>query len=149
MEVKVDIEIEKSKQNVWSAITNIENYSDMISEIMRLNVIERPAEGLVGIKWKETRMMFGKEASEVMWITEAVENEYYCTRAESHGSVYVTKLSLEKTDNGTILTMIFKATAQSFIIKIISVLMGVMIKGSMKKALKKDLEDIKEFVEKQ
>ena len=147
MDIEVDIRIGKPKEVVWSAITNIENFSSMISGIIDLNVLNQPEDGLVGLKWTETRKMFGKEASETMWITESVENVYYCTRAESHGSVYVTKLSLKESGTNTLLTMSFAAKAQTLAIKIISACMGVFIKSSMRKLLRKDLEDIKRHVE--
>ena len=147
MKVSVDIEIAKPKNLIWSAITDIENCSNFISSIIDLQILNNPEDGLVGLKWKETRLMFGKEASETMWITDSVTNKYYCTRAESHGSVYITKLSLSETGNNTLLTMLFTAEAQSPLVKIMSAFMGVFIKSSMRKALSKDLEDIKKYVE--
>lgn len=148
MKTSVDIEIAKPKETVWQTITDIENATDFISSIIDLQVLHQPEDGLVGLKWTETRKMFGKEASETMWITEAVDNEYYCTRAENHGAVYKTKLSLNEIAEGkTLLTMTFGGEAQSFGIKIISAIMGFFLKGSMEKALQKDLEDIKNFVE--
>jgi hypothetical protein len=91
--------------------------------------------------------MFGKEATEVMWITEPEGNEYYNTRGESHGSVYISKPSLKELDGKSTLTMAFSAETHSIFVKIISAIMGLVIKGSMKKAIYKDLEDIKQFVE--
>ena len=107
MKVVVDIEIAKLREDIWSAITDIENCARMISAIIDLEILNQPEEGIVGLKWKETRLMFGKQASETMWITESVENEYYCTRAESHGSIYITRLSLSERGNNTLLTMSF------------------------------------------
>lgn len=147
MKIVVDIEIERPKEIIWSAITDIENCSNMLSSIIDLNILNQPANGLVGLKWKETRLMFGKQASETMWITASITNEYYCTRAENHGSVYITKLSLSETGSKSILAMAFTAEAQSRFIKIVSACMGIFIKSSMKKALYKDLEDIKKYVE--
>ena len=147
MKVSVDIEIQKPAAAVWAVITDIENCSNIISAIKNLQVLTKPEKGLVGLKWKETRLMFGKEATETMWITESVENEYYCTRAESHGSVCTTKLSLSDAGSNTLLTTSFTAEAQTFFVKIISAWMSVFIKNSMKKALLNDLEDIKKHVE--
>jgi hypothetical protein len=147
MEVEVDIEINKPKQLVWSAIIDIENAASMISGIVDLDILHQPDDGIVGLTWKETRLMFGREASEIMWITEAVENHYYCTRAESHGAVYITKLSLNESGGKTLLTMSFSSKAQTLMVKIVSTCMGVFLKRSMKKALRKDLADIKETVE--
>lgn len=92
--------------------------------------------------------MFGKEAMETMWITDAVLFESYSTRAESHGSVYITRLSLVETAEGTQLTMSFTATAQSLGVRLVVFLMGPLIRRSLKKALKADLQDIKTYMEK-
>lgn len=91
--------------------------------------------------------MFGKEATEIMWVTDSVENEYYSTRAESHGSVYVSRLSLTESAGVTTLTMSFSGEAQSLVARVLSALMGFLIKSSMKKELHKDLVDIKNYVE--
>lgn len=147
MNVSVEIEITKPKEIVWSAITDIQNSGKMISGIISVEVLNTPPEGLVGLKWKEKRVMFGKEAAETMWITEAVENTYYYTRAESHGSVYITKLAIKDLGSNSLLGMSFTGEAQTLFTKILSTVMGAFIKGSMKKALMKDLKDIKLFVE--
>lgn len=147
MEVSVSIDIEKPLEEVWQAITDFRNCFNYIKSISKLEVIDEPNDTLIGFKWKETRVMFGKEATETMWITDYAENEYYRTRAESHGSVYITTLSVEPLDKQTRLTMAFSAEAQTFFVKLFSSCMGFVIKGSMKKALMKDLEDIKSHVE--
>jgi len=147
MQISVDIEIANSKEQVWAAITDIENCASFISSIIDIQILEKPESSIVGLKWKETRLMFGKEASETMWITDSVENEYYCTRAESHGFIYITKLSLSDFKNNTVLTMSFSSEPQTAFAKIMSVIM-VMINSSIKKALRKDLEDIKQHAEK-
>ena len=128
MIVTVDIKIEKPKDSVWSAITDFENWESMISSILKIVIINKPTGDFVGLKWEETREMFGKEAKETMWITDSVVNEYYCTRAESHGSVYTTKISLSDSGTSTLLTMSFSGIAQTIVAKIISFLMSPFIK---------------------
>lgn len=147
MKTSVDIEIAKSREHVWETITDIANGATMISGIIDLEILHQPEDGLVGLKWKETRLMFGKEASETMWITDAVENQYYRTRAESHGSIYSSELSLSEVGSNTLLTMSFSGEAQSMLVKMVSVCMSFLIKRSMEKMLYKDLEDIKAYVE--
>lgn len=147
MELSVFVEIKKPIEDAWNVITDFKNCSNYISSIISLEIIDEPQGTLIGFKWKETREMFGKEATETMWITDYVENEYYQTRAESHGSIYITRLSIKQVENHTTLTMSFTAEAQTFFVKIFSACMGFVIKGSMKKALIKDLDDIKTHVE--
>ncbi|MFT4720669.1 MAG: hypothetical protein ACI9SB_001841 [Candidatus Azotimanducaceae bacterium] len=148
MQLAVDIQISAPRAKVWAAITDIENCTDMISSIIDLDILNLPTDTIVDLKWKETRKMFGKEATETMWITDFVENEYYCTRAESHGSVYITKFSLKEVDGITRLTMSFTAEAQSIFVKMISTIMSLFIENAIKKELFKDLVDIKKYVEK-
>jgi len=147
MELSTFIEIEKPREAVWKAIIDFQNCSDYIESILSVDIIDQPKDTLVGFKWKETRLMFGKEATETMWITDYVENEYYQTRAESHGSVYISKLSVDPAGDKTRLTMSFKGEPQSFGAKVFSFCLGFMMKGSMKKALLKDLKDIKDHLE--
>lgn len=147
MELKTDIQINASREKVWSIISDIENAKDNISAIESLKVLERPTSGMVGLKWIETRTMFGKQATETMWITESIENEYYQTRAESHGAIYISRLSIKQQDNGTLLTMGFSGESQTFGAKFMSVMLGWMFKSASVKALKKDLQDIKTAAE--
>jgi len=83
-----------------------------------------------------------------MWITDSTEDEYYCTRAENQGAIYVTKMSVDEAAGKTLLNMSFSATSESIFIRFISSIMGFFIKKSMVKMLQKDLDDIKIFMEK-
>ncbi len=147
MKVNESIEIAAPKEQVWAVITDIENCVNHISGITAVKILNKPDDGLVGLKWQETRLMFGKEASEVMWIVEAVPNDYYRTNSASHGSLYSSQLSVQSNDDNTILTMSFTGEAQSFGAKIMARTMGVLMKGTMAKCVRQDLEDIKTKVE--
>ena len=85
MMVEAQVTINGSKAAIWAAITNIENASETLSGIENIEVLEKPANGLVGLKWRETRMLFGEPATVEKWITAAAENKFYKTRAESDG----------------------------------------------------------------
>ncbi len=147
MKLTAQINIDKPIEEVWNTITDIKNSKDFIQSITKIEVLEDPKNTLLGFKWKETRVVFGKEATEIMWITDFVENEFYQTRAESHGSIYISRLEVKSVDKKTQLTMSFSAEAQTLFAKIFSGLMAFLIKGSMRKAVIKDLSDIKAHVE--
>src|SRR5262245_31410376 len=104
MIVEVQVTVNGSKAAVWDAITNIENASEIISGIKKIEVLEKPANGLVGLKWRETRILFGKPAAAEKWITDAAENEFYKTRAESDGFVFLSTMSISESDGGITLT---------------------------------------------
>ena len=147
MQTSVSISINKPKEEVWKAITDFENCQNYISSILSLEILEQPNDTLVGFKWTETREMFGKEATETMWITDVSENEFYQTRAESHGSIYISKMAVEDDGENSKLIFSFSGEAVSFFAKIMSTLMSSMMKKSLDKAMMKDLEDIKAYVE--
>ncbi len=147
MELSVNVDIEKPIKEVWKAITDFKNCTSYIKSIIKLDIIEEPKGTLIGFKWKETRMMFGKEATETMWITDYAKNKFYQTKAESHGSVYVSKLMVEPNNKNTKLTMSFSSEPQTLFVKIFSFCTGFMLKGFMKKELLKDLNDIKFHLE--
>lgn len=132
---------------VWNVITDIENAAETISGIEKVEILEKPSTGLVGLKWRETRTLFGKTATEVMWITDAEENSFYDTRAESHGAVYTTRISLADQGESTSIKMRFVGKPQTMAAKIMSALMGWMFRGAMQKALVQDLEDIRKAAE--
>src|SRR5262245_38373836 len=48
--VEAQVTINGSKAAVWAAITNIENASEIISGIQKIEIVEKPANGLVGLR---------------------------------------------------------------------------------------------------
>lgn len=147
MKIKVETRIIKPVQDVWQAIINIENSVNTISAIEKLEVLERPESGMIGFKWVETRTMFGKSATETMWITDLKENDFYNVRAESHGMIYKSVLKVAEDGDQTLLSMEFGGEAQTFMAKLMSVLMMPFFKGATVKALQKDMDDIKASLE--
>ena len=151
MLVEAQVTINGSKAAVWAAITDIENASEIISGIENIEVLEKPANGLVGLKWRETRMLFGKPATVEKWITDAAENEFYKTRAEDGGFVFLTTKRISQNDTsqsggGMTLAEAHESRPQSIKARL-SVPMLFLFKGVVKKALLQDLNDIKSAVE--
>lgn len=148
MKVSVEVKIKGTKEAVWQAITDIEHSIDWIAGIQKVEVLENPEESFIGFKWRETRIMFGKEATEVMWVTDAETNKGYRTRAESHGAIYISSFNIEEQNEECSLTMGFESEAVSIGGKLMDTFFGRMMKKSTEKELMKDLVDIKAFVEK-
>ena len=146
MLVEVQVTINGSRAAIWAAITNIENASEIISGIEKIEVLEKPANGLVGLRWRETRMLFGKPATAEKWITDAAENEFYKTRAEDGGFVFLTTKRISESSSGMTLTECHESRPQSLKAKL-SIPMLFLFKGVIKKALLQDLNDIKSAVE--
>jgi hypothetical protein len=147
MIVEAQITINGSKAAVWAAITNIENASDTIRGIEKIEVLEKPPTGLVGLKWRETRILFGKPATAEKWITDAAENEFYKSRAEDQGFVFLNTKTISEGSGGITLTDSHESRPQGIVAKLMLIPMGLLFRGVAKKALLQDLNDIKAAVE--
>ncbi len=147
MMVEVQVIINGSRAAVWAAVTDIENAAETLSGVEKIEILETPARGLVGLKWRETRMLFGKPATADKWITDAAENEFYKTRAESDGFVFVSTMSIRESGGGITLTSAHDSVPQTIVARLQSIPMGLLFKGVARKALLQDLNDIKAAVE--
>lgn len=147
MIVEAQVTISGSKAAVWAAITDIEHASTMVKGIEKIDILERPARGLVGLKWRETRTLFGKPAIADKWITEAAEHSFYRTRAEDGGFVFVTTKRISENGGNITLTESHESLAQGLRAQLMSIPMRLFFRGVIKKALLQDLSDIKAAVE--
>lgn len=147
MEVVAKIIIQADRETVWRAMIDKENISKVIPGIEKVEVLEKPKTGVVGLKWTETRTLFGKTASETMWVTEASDLDYYKTRAESHGAIYISSIEMKPAVGGTELSMRFQGQPVTFGAKLFWLLMGWAFVGPTRKAMQKDLESVKASLE--
>ena len=148
MIVEAQVTVNGTKAAVWAVMTDIENAAEILSGVEKIEVVERPPDGLVGLRWRETRMYFGKPATIEKHITEAVENDYYKSRAEDSGFVFLATTSIADSgsNGGLRLTSCHDTQPQGFVAKLKSAPM-IFFKGVFRKALLQDLNDIKTAVE--
>src|SRR5512132_3136848 len=137
MLVEAQVTINGSKAAIWAAITNIANASETISGIENIEVLEKPANGLVGLRWRETRMLFGKPTTVEKWITEAAENEFYTTRAEDGGCVFLTSMRISERSGSMTLSSSHDSKPQGIVARLQSIPM-VLFKGVVRKAIMQD-----------
>jgi hypothetical protein len=144
--VEAEVSIRGSKPAVWTLITDIEHAAEILSGVQKIEILERPARGLVGLKWRETRILFGEPAAVVKWITEAVDHEHYRTRAEDSGFVFLTTMRISEGSAGVTLTSSHETKPQGLAATLKSLPM-FLFKGVVKKAILQDLTDVKAAVE--
>lgn len=141
--VNCQIEIKAPREAVFQLVSDIPRSAGVISAIESVEVLSDP-EVKVGFRWKETRKMFGKLATETMEITDFVPHSHYVTRAENHGMVYQTEVRVEALGSqATRLLMTFNGEAQTLFARVMSALMGKFMAGAVAKALQVDLIDVK------
>ena len=137
--------IAASPETVFRHATDLGGWPETISGI---TAVERLTDGPVGVgtRFKETRTMFGREATETMEFVAFDEPRGYTLGCENHGSRYRSDFSFESKAAGTDVTMTFEATPLTLMAKVMSVLMRPMMKSIAKHCLK-DLEDLKASIE--
>lgn len=147
MTVEAQVAINGSRAATWAAVADIEHAANVIRGIEKIEVLERPASGLVGLRWLETRILFGKPATVQKWITEASEGEFYTSRADEQGFIYLATIRISESEGGVTLKSSHDSLPQGFVPRLMSIPMGLFFRGVMKKALLQDLSDIKSSVE--
>jgi uncharacterized membrane protein len=126
---------------VWRLATDLASMPETMSGITAVDVLSAGDFG-VGTRWRETRTMYGKQASEEMVITAMQPGRSYTAQAESSGMRYVSTFDFSPTDTGTDIVMTFGGEATGTAAKLMSTLTGWAMVGSVRKAVKKDLSDL-------
>ena len=140
------ISINASLQTVFDAFTDLDFVHAHVPHILAFELLEGSAKMQVGTKWQETRKVFGKESSEVMWVTDLVQNERVVFEAESHGTHYTSTYAFTEEGGTTHVKFVFVGEPLTFGAKVGAFVFGFMTK-SMEKLLKADLEAMKEAIE--
>lgn len=148
--ITVSEDIRAPIERVFQIASNIPDAAETIEGITAIETLAEapPAEnnnGIVGkgYAWRETRIMMGKEATEDMTIIDWSPPNSYIVEARSHGSHYLTDISVEQVGDGVArITMTFNATAESFMAKFM-MLFCFLFKKMLVKCLTADLGDIK------
>jgi len=146
MQINVDGLINASSKIVWDTITDIKSAEHNIKGIDSIEILKEPEDGLLGLKWRETRTMMGRSATEDMWISALEDGKWYEVDAESHGTKYKTRITLKEQNGGTHYEMVFNAEPITLSAKLMSLTM-IFFRGSLLKLLRADFEDIKTAAE--
>ena len=133
---------------VWNVLTDLDNAAATISAIEKVERLDGGTGFEIGTKWRETRTMFGKKATEDMTVTELDPGRSYKTEARSHGAHYVSTHRVDPIEGGSRITMAFGAKPTGVISKIFSATVGNLFNNATRKALVRDLVEIAAAAEK-
>ncbi len=143
MRVEVSREVAAPAERVWAIIIDLAGSPAVISAIDKVEVLAGPEPLGVGTRWRETRTMMGKSATEEMWVTAVDPGKSYTVAAESAGAAY--ESTFHVTPSGaaaSTLTLSFEGRPQSTSKKVLSATVGRLMGPATRKALAKDLADI-------
>lgn len=127
---------------IWEAITDLERWADRISGITEVTRLDGGTGFGVGTRWRETRTMFGKAATEEMEVTAIDEGRSYTVKAGGRGADYTSVWAVEPDGNQSTLTMTFSAETTGLVARAMALTLGKLFEGATRKAMEKDFDDI-------
>ncbi len=147
MIVEAEVTISGTGKAVWAAITDIDGAGAFISGIEKVELLDRPPQGLVGLKWRETRILFGKPAAVEKQVVDASEGVGYTTRAADGGFVFLTSFRIQTRGDSIALVSRHETQPHGWLAQLQAVPLRLFFRGVLKKAILQDLNDIKAAVE--
>lgn len=134
---RVDAPVER----VWSVATDLSRATDVLSAVTRIELLTDGPFG-VGTRWRETRRMFGKEATEEMWVTACDPAHGYTVEADSSGAHYVSTFTFTPVAEVTDVTLSFDARPYGRLRRVTAGVLGVVMTRPIAGQLNHDLADI-------
>ncbi|MGE6753577.1 SRPBCC family protein [Rossellomorea sp. NPDC071047] len=145
-EVKRNFQV--SKEKAYASLLDLDSAKDWMQGIVG---IERMDEGPLreGSQWKETRKMFGKEASEHFEVVELKEPDkivFRCdgTKGTTGKGEFIFTYLLASSGDQTEVTLLGEIRGLTGLSK----LFGKLMAGVFKKACAKDLDSLRDYLEK-
>lgn len=147
----IEKEVRATPEAVFAFLADWSNWEKAVSAIKKIELLTPPPIGK-GTRFKETRLMWGKEATETMEITGWDPPRSQTLESDSCGTRVICTISVRPapthapTHTGSILTMHIRSEAQSFFAKLFTPL-GYLMMGMMKKIMTKELDEIAAAIE--
>jgi hypothetical protein len=141
-QITVTKKIHAPLPEVFETVANIEGFSRAVPQIVGVEFLSEERRG-VGTRFKETRIMGGKEASTILEVTEYVENERVRLVSDAGGTIWDSLFTVSSEGGATRLELTMEARPYRFFSKLITPLM----KGILAKALTADMDAVKAYCE--
>ncbi len=142
--VEVSRDVDAAPDRVWEVVTDLERAAERMSAIESIEVLEGPGAPLdVGTRWRETRMMFGKSATEEMVVTDVRDGRSYTTAADGKGAYYTSVISVApRGAAGATVSMSLGAEPKGLGSRVLAATIGRLFVGPTTRAIGKDLDDV-------
>lgn len=138
-------QVNASLDVVFDVASDLANAAEHIQGIERIELLTPEPVG-VGTKWRETRKIMGKEATETMEVTAFDPPRSYTVEADSCGCHFLSTFRFTPESDGTRVELEVASQANTLMAKLMSPISALMA-GTMKKMMDQDLEDLKRVAE--
>lgn len=127
---------------VFRTVSEIDNYSKAIPHIVDVEFLSDVKRG-VGSRFRETRLMMGREASTVLEVKEYAADERVRLVSDEGGTIWDSVFTVRSVNGGTELTLVMDARPYTFKSRILVPVMKFIIR----RGLVKDMDAVKEYCE--
>jgi uncharacterized membrane protein len=140
--VTVARSIEAPAGVVFRTVSDINHFSEAVPHIVNVEFLSEVKSG-VGTRFRETRVMNGREASTELEVTEYVANDRVRLVSDAGGAVWDTVFTVSASGAETELTMTMDARPHTLAARLAVPFMMRMVKG----AVERDMDAVKTFCE--
>lgn len=127
---------------VFDTVSDIRNFCDAVPHITNIEFLSDQKTG-AGTRFRETRLMGGRESTVDLEITELVENECVRMVSDAGGTIWDTLFTVKELASGAELQMAMDIRPY----KLFSKVMSPMIRGMVVKGVESDMDSIKQYCE--
>ena len=128
---------------VFAAVADVEHFARAVEDIERVEFVSETRAGL-GTRFRETRVMRGREATVELEITEFAPPERVRFLSEAGGVQWDTVFEVTAAGDGsTRMSMVMEATPLTFMARLFMPLM----KGMVRKAIASDMDAVEAYCE--
>lgn len=139
--VTVTRHVDAPRTVVWDVLTDLDHAPQVMEAIARVERVDGEGFGL-GTRWRETRTMFGRDATEEMEVTAIDPPRGYVVEADGQGAHYRTEFTLDEDADGTQVTMTFGAEPRGVTGRLMAATVGRLFAGATRRAVAADLADV-------
>ena len=130
-------------ERLWAIVSDLNRSAEVISGIKKSERLDDGDGFGIGTKWRETRVMFGKEATEEMEVTALDPGRSYTVFSAGRGANYTSTMSTEAGADGlSIVSMTFGAEPTGALSRIMGSTIGRLFEGATRRMIEQDLADI-------
>jgi uncharacterized protein YndB with AHSA1/START domain len=127
---------------VFEAVAHIENFSEVVPGIIDIEFLTDAKTG-VGTRFRETRVMKGRESTTELEVTEYVPDERVRLVSDEGGTIWDTVFTVTPSAAGSELSMVMVARPHTWKARIITPLIGRMVAT----AVESDMDAVKAWCE--
>lgn len=134
MEIVASRGVAASAARVWEVVTDLERSPEVLGSVERVERLDdQPGFG-VGTRWRETRTMFGRQATEEMEVTATDRPRSYTVVAANGSTAYTSTVTVEPLGSERcVLRMSFAGTSSSVAGRVLAATVGRLFAGATRR----------------